>query len=269
MADRRALKTLLDTYWSPGGWRSESERRADPDAFSHAKQNGVMFDPLHVNHDAILSRLTAARDALSPRRAADAFLASLSTRRLELRSVLGSYAVFRHIERHAASFSGRMCTTCALYGPSTEAEDLNVLTFERFKWGGVRHDHPLYAALDLELFLLEASPTPIAADLTIMRCILESLRTAPAEVTSARAQLVLPKSFKSNKAERDVVLAILGFSGILRSPGHPGYREQFVAPVARELPDRRFVDMPYPACWWSAADGLDSDALNEFFGHVL
>ena len=269
MADKRAVETLFATYWAPGGWRPDSDRRADLPAFEHAKQSGVMFEPLHVDHDEVLSRLIAARNELDPRRVADAFLVSLSTRRLELRSALGSYTVFRHAESHAPNLVGRLCSQCGLYGPSDKAEDVNVLNFERFKWGGVRHDYPLYAALDLELFLREDAVEPTAADVKVFGSILEALRSASSEATSSQVQLTFSKALKSNKAERDVIIAILGFCGVLASPEHPGYRERYIPPSARDLPNRRFVDMPYPACWWRPRDGIDGEALMDLFGHVL
>jgi hypothetical protein len=41
-----------------------------------------------------------------------------------------------------------------------------------------------------------------------------------------------------------------------------GYSLSFVRYCDRELPSRRFVDQRYPACWWTAADGLNADALS-------
>jgi hypothetical protein len=62
----------------------------------------------------------------------EAFLASLSSRRLDLRSALGSYAVARFLAEHAYEDSGHgRCATCGQY-EETEPEDLNVLSFERF-----------------------------------------------------------------------------------------------------------------------------------------
>jgi hypothetical protein len=269
MTDARALQTLFDTYWSPAGWRSDAARRPDERALDHAKRCGVMFEPVSVDHDDLIGRIVDARDKLEPRSVADAFLASLTTRRLELRSVLSTYSIFRHIPAHRANFVGKACAVCGLYGPSDQAEDLNVLNFERFKWGGVRHDQPLYAALDLELFLKESPPFPTVDDAKLFRTIISALRAAPPSTTSAQVHRYLPKSLKSNKAERDVVVAALGFSGILATGARRSYRARFVSPIERELPDRRFVDMAYPACWWSAADGLDESALSEYSSHVL
>lgn len=171
------------------------------------------------------------------------------------------------IRRHPAPT--RRVLLCGLHESNEQSEDLNVLNFERLKWGGVRHAQPLFATFALERFLAEGAPRPTPEDADILRLILETLGCAPSSTTSAQVQRIFPKSFRSTKAERDVVVAILGFSGILAVPTYPSYRLRFVTPRERSLPERRFVDMDYPACWWSAVNGLDSMALSDYFGHVL
>src|SRR3954462_1353124 len=78
----KALQILLDHYWSPKGWNRH--KAIDAADFAYARQAGYMFDPVTVTHDDIVARLLAVRNRLSIERIADAFLASLSTRRLEL-----------------------------------------------------------------------------------------------------------------------------------------------------------------------------------------
>jgi hypothetical protein len=267
MSDKRSLKILFETYWKREGWRGD--RATDPEDLDYAKRAGVMFDPVRVDHDEVIERLDIGRSAVDARRIVDAFVSSLSTRRLDLRSALGSYAVFRKMPVHAGRYVERKCTVCGMYEPSNDLEDVNVLNFERFKFGGVRHDQPLYAAMDLELFDREGNIEATRADVDVFRSILASIREAPRDTTAADLQARFPRSLKSNKAERDVIVAVLGFCGVLSTGSHPSYRSRFVASSERSLPDRRFVDMPYPGCWWRSPDGLDEDALQEFFGHLL
>jgi hypothetical protein len=261
MPDQRAVKTLLGTYWTSAGWRGDEDRHIEPAEFEHAKRAGIMFDEARVTHADVIERLIRARDALDRPTVARAFVASLGNRRLDLRSALGSYAVFRHLQPHDES-AGKICGGCGLWEASSEPEDLNVLNFERFKWGGVRHDQPLYAMLDLELFLKEEVPRPTKQDVEVLRAIFAALREAPAGTTGAQAHRVLPKSFKANKAERDVMIAILGFCSILATDEYPGYAETFVSPSST----RRFNEMSYPACCWRAADGLSAKAISDYFG---
>jgi hypothetical protein len=72
------------------------------------------------------------------------------------------------------------------------------------------------------------------------------------------------KMLKGNKAEREILIGILGVCGILGTAEHPGYAKSFIRSCDREIPGRRFVDQEYPACWWTAADGINAEALETF-----
>jgi hypothetical protein len=264
--DKRAVRILFDRYWGPSGWKPDGERSLSADDFEYAKSRGLMFDPARVSHNLVLDRLRHAVNKLTPREAGKAFLASLSTRRLDWRSALGSYAVFRHVPLHA-EIGKVACDICGLR-LKVESEDLSVLNFERLKWGGVRHTYPVYALLDLELFLAGPRPRPSEEDLALFEALVHAIDAAPSDTTSAELHKVFPKELKANKAERDVILNILGFVGALGTDSHPGFAERFVAMRERRLPDRRFVDMAYPACWWRRSDGVRRERLREFFGDL-
>ena len=228
-----------------------------------------MFEPVRISHGEITDRLLAAICNTGQRRVANAFLASLSTRRLEWRSALGSYAVFRHLQDHEPAVEeGRRYVCCGGHAIS-DAQDVNVLNFERFKWGGVRHMQPLYAMLDLELLAESEAPQPEAVDIQIFRALISLLRQLPPGITAAALQKKFTGAFKSNKSERDIIVAILGYCGVLSTPGHPGFTDAFVPVTQRALPHHHYLDMPYPACWWRSEDGLDMVRLHEYFGHVL
>jgi hypothetical protein len=260
--DKRALKILFDTYWSAKGWLRDDERkRTPPEAFEYAKGAGVMFDPLVIEHDEIVTRLFAARDALTLTQVANAFVASLSTRRLERRSALGSYVNFRHANSHQLP---RLMSA-----KQPEPEDLNVLNFERFKWGGVRHGEPLYAMLDLELFAASPAEKPEETDVLALRRLLDAIDAAPPKTTASNLQAQLGDAFKSNKAERDNVIGILGICGVLATPKHPGFLTSFPDYSSQTLPDRHFVDMAYPACWWTRSVGIHRPSVDKVFGHLL
>jgi hypothetical protein len=267
--DRRALKVLFDTYWTSTGWRDGQSQFTPADDFEYAKKAGVMFDPIRVSHDDIMKRVIAAVRGVKREAVADAFVVSLSSRRLDLRSALGSFAVFQHIARHPSPGDRGACPVCGEYGGKAHEQDLNVLNFERFKWGGVRHDHPLYASIDLDLFRKLPHVAPTAADVGIFQELLKAIEAAPAKASAAVLQKHLTKVFKSSKAERDVLVGILGYCGILATEAHPGYMRRFVPSSDRELPARRFVDMAFPACWWNRSDGINREAVSYWFGHAL
>lgn len=149
-----------------------------PDNFAFAKQAGYMFDPIEISHDEIIGRVLQLRSQLNATAVAQAFSDSLTTRRLDLRSALSSYAAVLHLSRH--SFRGSTnCSVCKLYA-RREPEDLNVLSFERFKWGGVRHADPLYAMFDLSQFAAAYRGTRRETQQPLLR-ILDAASTAQAD----------------------------------------------------------------------------------------
>ncbi len=266
--DKQALQILFNTYWSSSGWKPEKDRHnLSPEDFAFAKSKELMFDPVKLDHAETLNKLSTSIRSLNKRIVADGFLSSLSTRRLDWRSALGSYAVFQNLPAHIPTKDGRRCNICGFYLNDSE-HDLNVLNFERFKWGGVRHDDLVYAAMDLDLFLKNTPPPPTVEDIQIFRNIVSEIANSP-KVSSAALHTSFSKTLKSNKSERDFLIAIFGFCGILGTPEHPGFTDSFVPFNRRELPDRHFVDMPYPACWWRSDIGINQSRLKEYFGHVL
>lgn len=149
MADQKARAILFDMYWSAAGWKTSP--RVSPDDFAYAVQAGYMFPPDRVSHDDLTGRIHAARQHVSLAAARDGFLASLTARTLDLRSALGSFAIASHYPIHAFEVSGAqgdfLCHICGVPNEDDNV-DLNVLNFERHKWGGVRRLDPRYIAFD-------------------------------------------------------------------------------------------------------------------------
>src|ERR1700689_3608220 len=104
----------------------------------------------------LTGRCVLARSRLSKAQVADAFLASLTSGRLDWRSGLGSFAVSLNLPAHTWSASGGSPLWCPICGSSNRhvPEDLNVLSFERLKWGGVRHADAPYIGFTVNAFSL-------------------------------------------------------------------------------------------------------------------
>jgi alkanesulfonate monooxygenase SsuD/methylene tetrahydromethanopterin reductase-like flavin-dependent oxidoreductase (luciferase family) len=148
-------------------------------------------------------------------------------------------------------------------------EDLSLFNFERLKWGGLRHLDPAYATFDLERFTHEEPLEPTREDVALLRALLSSIEAAPDGTTAAKLEAQLPDALPSNREERAKLIGILGLCGILGTPEHPSFRAAFVPASERALPARAHVDMSYPACWWTATDGIDRGSVEEWFGHLL
>jgi hypothetical protein len=263
--DKRALKILSATYWSSTGW-TERHTIAAAD-FAYAKAAGIMFDPIQVTHDQTVEWVIRSRSGVLQDDVVRGFLTSLSSRRLELRSALGSFAVLRNFPPHKwrqGEHSGHQCPMCGAYVETGEQiEDLNVLNFERFKWGGVRH--PLYAAFDLERFNQADVPDPTDNDLAILRQIVQIAASMPKSARLADLAKALAPTLPSNDAERRTLIGILGFCGILRDPQKPGYREGFPPYSVREETPWHKDDWPYPVQWWDGSQGVSSEAIRDWF----
>ena len=249
--DRSALRALTDTYWTTDGWRGDVP--PPPEA---ALAAGIMFaEPWVAGHDEVVETARAAAAGLDRTEVAEAFLAGLTSRRLDLRSALGSYAVARHLPAHAfqPGVDDHRCDICGLIADDRPI-DRNVLNFERFKWGGVRRDDLEYVAFDLVQFARAPRLEPGPADLDLGRALIEAIRALPPRTTAAKAVAAL-KVLPGGRDERGSVLEILSVCGILRTGSRPGYAEAFVPYAARA----QQAELCYPLCWWRASDGV-SDA---------
>lgn len=226
--------------------------------------------PLLRDHDGWVEAAREAAHGASMAEVGEAFLVSLGSRRLDLRSALGSCAVGRHLPEHGfASGDGRgRCQVCGLWWRAGEDPvDLNELSFERFHWGGVAHDSIPYIAFDLEQFARAPRPGLREDDIALGRRLISFLRGLPAETTAAQAAPQLTM-VKGNNAERGVLMQILGLCGILRTADYPGYADSFIPYSQRDEPPLRFSFRGYPVWWWTAGDGLNDDALRLFLPQI-
>ncbi|MCZ2496129.1 hypothetical protein GN316_05110 [Xylophilus sp. Kf1] len=266
--NKQAKNILFSTYWSAAGWREvPSVSQVD---FEYAKSQRAMFDPVSPSHEEAIKLVQKPTKKIDARAVANRFLASLSTRRLEWRSALGSYMAMRWMPEHEAASGERVCRICGLQDyHHVAAHDLNIKNFARLKWGGIDHTDPIYATLDLQLFLEEQDCMPNDEDVKIFKELISNIANASRATTSANLHKLFPSTLKSNKAERDQLIAILGICGILGTSEHPGFSGRFVPRNQRSLPSRHFVDMAYPACWWTGADGINRHYLQEAFGDAL
>jgi hypothetical protein len=274
MYDKRAREILINAFWQTSGWKREADRLVSPEDFAYAKAKRYMFDAVKFSHDELVSRLAEARETASITDVSNAFVASLGSRRLELRSALGSYAFALNFPIHQiaetptlVSPSGaRHCSWCGFYDfPRSKEIDLNVLNFERHKWGGVRHDDPVYAWLDLSLFRETEAQMPTSTDKHILQQILRTARSLEPDATAGSLEEALVGILKSSKAERRVLIEILAVCGVLLPKNRAGYFGEFTLACDREHTGQHFNDWGYPALWWRGADGVNDAALSQYF----
>lgn len=272
--DKKAKDILFKTYWSSKGWKMGKECYTDPDDFAYAKEKGFMFDPFTISHDDCVKRIIEIRDTITLDQVTKAFLSSLSTRRLDWRSGIASYYVAKHIIPHKytpvesghsynmdgeivhTSYTCKVCEKCGVVGNESYAnEDLNVLNFERLKWGGVRHGRLLYTLFDLDQFRKEQISKPVKMDIEILKNFLIAIRSCDSRdyPSKLRDKLKDIPNFKSNKSERDTMIEILACIGVLK-------------PMSCDRPIRG--DWNY-AAYWRGEDGYDAEMVEIYWGKYL
>jgi len=242
--DKKAKDILFKTYWTSAGWTSDENRRTESANFEYAKEKGLMFDPLTISKSEIVTRLHEIVQTISLKKITDAFLCSLTNKRLDWRSGLGSYSNANRllIENNFDDY---------YYGHGTN-EDLNVLNFERIKWGGVRHHNGLYNWLDLTLLNSENVTPPTEQDIQTMQLILDVIRSSEIGETPSKLRDRLKEVLKGSKEERHVIMEILGCADIIKPLSHdrkePGKH------------DWNFV------LHWLGEDKYDKQNVNKYFG---
>ncbi|HUR23882.1 MAG TPA: hypothetical protein VMZ73_08440 [Acidimicrobiales bacterium] len=263
-ADKRAERTLTNIFWGGGGWKPE-RWTPPPDERAHAVAAGYLFDPVAMDHDELVMAVRNLAGQVTLRGASEWFLASLTTRWRFLRPALPAVVVGQSLPAHEFSSGAgrRTCGVCGLLSARQEI-NLDVLSFERHRWGGVRHTDLSFVWFCLDRLLVEGPADPSTADISLMSLVLDALRSLPEATTLTQAEGTLGM-LKSSKDERMVLLESLSVVGILESREHPGFLGGFVPVTSRELPGLRFTDRGYPGAWWTAADGVNDAALRTVF----
>lgn len=269
--DKRAVKILLDTYWSSKGWKSANHHGwvpdTPPDDLGFAMGAGLMFLPRKISHQEAIQHVVLLRSKILPRAVGAAFVAGLPTNQLATRSAMGSLAVALNMPLHPLTVgkNGLSCSICGAYEAKREL-DLNVLNFERHKWGGVRHTDPVYIAFDLERFLAEPYEMPTPGAWEILHTILEAVRAMPGGARLSDLVRVIKQIVPGNEAQRRTIIEILGYSGILRIPEYPGFFRSFTPSANRQYTQWNKDDWGYPTRWWRGGNGIDSEAMAFWFG---
>lgn len=273
--DKKAKTILMKTYWSGSGWKDEYTITSKD--FAYAKEKGLMFDTVSITHDECVKQIKAIVEKITPQQIVKAFISSLSSRRLEWRSGISSYYIAQMLPKHVytPAISGKSyengkvvytSSTCSIcrdlkYGVIGKEEykdvDVNILNFERIKWGGVRHGELIYILFDLQQFIKEEIPEPTDIDIQILKDILQvMISSADDDHPSILCNRLkdIP-NFKSNKNERSMLVEILACIGILK----PKTYERKI----QGKNDWTFVE------YWRGEDGYDQEVVNEYFGEYL
>lgn len=261
--DKKAKQILMKTFWNSGGWKPGVRTFAGPD-FEYARSQGIMFDPITITHDELIQRLDELHKQITLQQVSEAFLHSLSTRNVHLRSVLSSWALTADLplhtyeQRKSVHVQTSSCGDCNHHRLMSDREvvdgDLNVLNFERIKWGGIRLNWLLYCWLDLELFSREQLVEATEQDVQIFGQMLEAVNQCEPVERARKLEKRWKDLLPSSKHERDVLMEILGYSGVLQTTDLPR--------IGRGH-DTDFMSMAE----WQGQDGYNEQAVKHYFAY--
>jgi len=264
--DKKAVKILFDRYWSASGWKKDADRNTSSEDIAYAMARRVMFQPVCQRHDDVVPNVMRVAARIRPVSVGEAFLYSLTTRDLAFRSALGSYAASAWMPDHVHSGSDR-CSVCGEYDRREGHRDLNVLNFERLKWGGVRHNQLFYQLFDLTEFEKLPSFEATVKDHEVLRSILGVASSLAEKAWCSELEKAIAGLFPSSKSERSTLLQILSYAGIIAPRNRPGYFRDWPPLAKREDRPVSNIDWTYPIMWWQGRDRVNYDAVDYYFPH--
>ncbi|WP_238539718.1 hypothetical protein [Corallococcus macrosporus] len=224
-------------------------------------------------HDEVIDRLRQCAKAVTPRRAANAFVASMTSADLSWLTVLPAAVLGRAMPVHEeARMGGGSCRVCFFNADAIDA------TFEAYmrhaqgaNWGEA---HPAHGVLALGSALAGPSsawPTPTLRDVWVFHQLLDLLRGLPPSARYSQARTAIHKArlLSNNRPARcETVLEALAFIGILETPEHPGLMNRFTLAAERDQRPSVRVEVPAPLAWWSAKEGIQEALVTRLFGHL-
>jgi hypothetical protein len=269
--DEKALRILFNLQWDldgrEGSWIPAFE--IPEEAREFAVSSGVVRESFELSHASLNTRIRSARDRLDRRDVAAAFLFSLTNRRLELRSPLGSLAHAFHLQSHRfkAGSDADLCRECGAEKKQTIAVNHN--TFRRIMWAGnVLQGDSGYVLCDLEDFP-DAGWKCGRSEKALLKRMLTAIRKLSDNAGLTELEKSISKIVPGNKRERQVALEILGSCGILKPKGCPSRHERWVTPDELPQPTHFFrKEWRSPTSCWTGADGINDDAVEFWFGDL-
>ncbi len=269
---REALLALkaYNPFVGGGRFDGESTGGVSEEIFDALVAAGVFFRPnvIYLSHDeAVLGAISAVHDS-SKERLAGSFLASLSTRRLHLRSGLGTFAILRNLPKHALQLGEAHCAVCGV-APSQNPVGRNLAMAALFTSGGVIGVTPQALQFTLRQYnVLTTAAAPCSEDFRIFSTILDVLSDA-AETDTAKVKVERGiraiDGFKCNKAEAQLILETLGYCGVLQPVGRPSMLDRYVS-IGHAPRSSHSSDWRYPVDLWHGKDGINREAMRFWFG---
>ena len=259
--DKKAKKILFNYFWK-NGWIDDSKMHMNEEDFLYAKEKGLMFDfsKETIKYDDLIKNIFGLIKEIDFNNTVKAFLCSLSSRAVHLRSFVSSYYLANKITPHHFSnnenIENEFYKKYNIILDDFNLEHQNVYNFEKYKWGGVRLEQLSYIYFDLREFSkIDFEFNPTKEDINIFNAILEKIDSYNIKNDSAnKMQNILKDILKSSKAERIILLEILAYLDILE---------------AKEERDYRDTELSENLMNWRGGDSYNKVNAKNIFGNYL
>lgn len=223
-------------------------------------------------HDEIMDELFAEYAKASKEHVVALFLASLSSRELLWRIGLPIFAIMKTFPRHQFTLaegsdydSIAPCKICANFSATYEQEED---ICDLLDGGGVLTHNIADYLYGLRAVRKLETPQPTGSDLAIFNEILLHISQTIGNIRELEKRLRTIPNFKSNAEQRRLLLETLGYCGVLRPVGHVSPYEEYIC-LASAPRSSHSSDWHYPADLWQGNDGINTEALEHWFGQHL
>ena len=271
--DKKAIEILTKDF----KYYEDGFRTSTPEKFEYAKSKGLMFDKIQITHNSAIHELFEVFEEIEEEKVINNFFASLSTRRLDLRSGISAYMIAKNFPNHNFIHSKEhsCCPICGDYGyNSIPLYDLNIVNHFRFKNGAFlpMNYSPIHLTFCLKQIIKEETLTPTNTDIQIFDEVIDLIESSSIEATPTDLLKTLSevKSFKSNSSERRFFLETLSIIGVLQPKGHKGFRNKFTdfSESQKRANGASKNNWGYPIRWWKGSDGVNSKRIENMKNKV-
>ncbi|MEM7011840.1 MAG: hypothetical protein AAF585_10190 [Verrucomicrobiota bacterium] len=269
-ADERSIAAIFGNvrdFDQSESWPADDGVIVPDGELRHLIEQGWIPVVLTLSNQEVLDWLFEERAKITKESVANAFMAGLSSKRYDLHSPLGSFAVFYAIGKDSvdefASEDG-ISEWRRIDGP-TERDFLQK-AYDRLnpQYGG--HDSMVYAAYDFWRFNQIQCPMPTESDQRILEKCLNAIRNLPEIATLTHLDKALSGIVKGNKRDRQHILEILGYCGILGTPDGIPMRKRYFTRRSAPMPDHFYSrEWHYPASFWNGSIGIDEAEVSFWF----
>lgn len=225
-------------------------------------------------HDEAVTRLRELAARIDLRKAAEAFVTSLSSVDLSWQSVLPAACLGLAMPAHAfvpMSETNPICRVCFhdARGPLDLTERALFRSVQGTGWGSYG---PVEAVSALEFALAQPTwPQASEHDAWTFHSVLELLARlrAGSRYSVARKEIKAAKLLSANTVYRcESTLEALSFISVIENAEHPGLFTGWTSAVERDQRPNTRVEVPAPLAWWSADDGINTAVVECLFSGI-